>query len=140
MAETRNCRRCGKLFSYLGGPPICAACREKDEEDFKRVKEYLYQNPGATMSDVSLALDISVERIKTYLKQGRLEIVGDEANIVLECENCGKSIKTGRFCDECQRAMSKQFGSAADLMSKSYEESAANKAVGLRYLNKDIKK
>jgi hypothetical protein len=40
MSNVRNCRRCGKLYNYIGGAPICSSCREKDEEDFKRVKVY----------------------------------------------------------------------------------------------------
>ena len=106
MPDIRNCRRCNKVFNFLGGVPICPQCKEKDEEDFVKVKKFLYENPKATMAEVSEGCDVSVERIKKYLRDGRLEIVGgEEGNIVLDCEVCGKPISTGRFCKHCSDAM-----------------------------------
>ena len=54
----------GRFFNHIGGAPICPACREKEEEDFQRVKKYLYENPGASLTQVSTELEISVEMIK----------------------------------------------------------------------------
>jgi len=67
-----------KTFNYIGGRPICQDCKKQDEEEFKRVKEYLYEHPKASIIEVSNALDISVQKIKSYLREGRLEIVGTE--------------------------------------------------------------
>ncbi len=39
--NVRNCRKCGNLFNYVSGPPICMACREKLEEKFQEVKKYI---------------------------------------------------------------------------------------------------
>ena len=33
--NVRNCKKCGKLFNYISGLPICAGCKEKNEEVFK---------------------------------------------------------------------------------------------------------
>ncbi len=142
MPDVRNCRRCGRIYNYLGGAPICSVCREQDEVDFKRVKEYLYKNPGASMSEVSTILEISVERIKGYLKEGRLEIINNEGNMVLECETCGKAIRTGRFCDECAKGLANDLKFTATQMRTDVEKNDTRKksAVEMRYLNKDIKK
>ena len=142
MPDVRNCRRCGRIYNYIGGPPICPVCKEQDEEDFKRVKEYLYKNPGASMSELSTVLEISVEKIKLYLKDGRLEIINNEGNMVLECESCGKAIKSGRLCEECSRGFANEFKSTASQISSSLSEAEAakTKAIGMRYLNKDGKK
>lgn len=138
MPDIRNCRRCGRIYNYIGGIPICPACKEADEENFKKVKEYLYKSPGATLSEVSTELDISVERIKGYLKEGRLEIIGGEGNLVLECENCGKAIRTGRFCDQCSKEITNELKSTANDMSNSLSR-GQSKGVEMRYLNKDLK-
>ncbi|MGI6776726.1 MAG: MerR family transcriptional regulator [Acetivibrionales bacterium] len=138
MPDVRNCRKCGKIFNYLGGVPICPVCKQEDEEDFKRVKQYLYDNPGASMSQISTELDISVEKIKRYLKEGRLEIIGEESNLVLECESCGKSIRTGRFCAECERELARGFQETANRMSTS--RSAAERRSEFKYLHKETKK
>ena len=139
MPDVRNCKKCGKIFNYIG-TPMCPACGEKDESDFRRVKEYLYNNPGATMSEISVVLEVSIEKITRFLKDGRLEIIGGEGNLVLECEGCGKSIKTGRFCDDCARDITKDLKSTAKQMSESISQSEVSKrAIGMRYLNKDGK-
>lgn len=142
MPDVRNCRRCGKIFTYLGGPPICTACKSSDEEDFKRVKQYLYDNSGATLSQVSNDLEISVEKIKRFLKDGRLEIVGEDGNMFLECESCGKAIKSGRLCGECEKGLANTFKAAADQMKSEIDQSNASKGggIGMRYLNKDEQK
>lgn len=139
MPEVRNCRKCGKIYTYMGGAPICPACKQADEEDFKIIKDYLYRNPGASITQVSTELDISMEKIKRFLKDGRLEITGDDGNMILECENCGKSIKSGRFCDECERSLASGFRTAANKMKSELDSisEASKKAIGMRYLNKD---
>ena len=141
MPDVRNCRRCGRIYNYLGGQPICPVCREADEQDFRRVKNYLYQYPGASISQVSKELDISVEKIKSYLKDGRLEIIGENTgNLMLECENCGKSIKSGRFCDACSQELSKELRSTADKINSNISKTKTQqKGIGMRYLNKDDK-
>lgn len=113
MAELRNCVRCGKIFAYTYNP-ICNKCLEEDEEEFKLVKEYLYENPGAIIPEVSDATGVSVEKIMRFLRDERLEINSENSNLVLECESCGRPIKSGRFCEECKNnityRMKKEFG------------------------------
>jgi ribosomal protein L32 len=142
MPDVRNCRRCRRIFNYIVGPPICSICKEQDEVDFKRVKEYLFKNPGATLSEVSIVLEISVGKIKSYLKEERLEIIGNESNMVLECESCGKAIRTGRLCDGCSAGLSRDFKSTASQLSSSISatEAANKKTICMRYLNKDQKR
>jgi flagellar operon protein (TIGR03826 family) len=141
MPDVRNCRKCGKIFNYIGGQPICPVCKQLDEDDFKKVKEYLYKNPGATVSQISTELDISVEKIKRFLKEGRLEIIGDDGNMILECESCGKAIKTGRFCHECEKALASNLKTAASQMSSSLSHTeGTDRSNNLKYLHKnDIK-
>lgn len=108
--NVRNCSRCGKIYVY-DGFSICNKCRQDDEKDFQKVKEYLHENPGANIIEVSEATEVESRKIIEFLKEGRLEI-GDENNIVLTCERCDKPIRTGRFCDRCSVEMEKEFGEA----------------------------
>jgi len=101
MLNVRNCKECGKIFQYDGISKLCYECRKKDDENYKVVKEYLYENPKATIIQVSEATGVSEEKILRYLREGRLEITGDHPGFVLDCERCGKAIRTGRFCSEC---------------------------------------
>ncbi|HEX2924830.1 MAG TPA: MerR family transcriptional regulator [Ruminiclostridium sp.] len=138
MPDLRNCRRCGRMYNYIGGPPICQDCKNADEEVFKKVKDYLYDNPGATLSQVAIELEVSVEKIKMFLKEGRLEITED-SNIVLECERCGKSIRTGRFCRECQNEVSGDIErTTKSIPSTDSSDQFRGNNIGMRYLNKKI--
>lgn len=105
--NVRNCTRCGKIYAY-DGFNICLNCRKDDEEDFKKIKEFLDENPGANISEVSDGTGVDSKKIMEFLRQGRLEIK-DEHNILLTCERCGSSIKTGRFCEKCTLEMQREF-------------------------------
>lgn len=106
--DVRNCKRCGKIYNY-DGFRLCPTCRREDEEDFIKVKEYLYDNPGANISEVEEATEVDSGKIIEFLRQDRLEIA-DEGNLLLECERCGVSIKSGRFCDKCKYELGKELG------------------------------
>ncbi|KNY28631.1 MerR family transcriptional regulator [Pseudobacteroides cellulosolvens] len=139
MPDIRNCKRCGQIFNYVG-KQICPDCLKVDEDDFKRVKEYLYKYPGTSMSKVSEDLEISMQKITRYLREGRLEIVGDEANMVLSCEGCGKSIRSGRFCDACSGGLAKDFQKTAAEINETIASSpTGNKGFEMRFLNKNAK-
>jgi len=142
MPDVRNCKKCGRIFNYIGGSPLCPACREHEEKDFQRIKQYLYENPGASLTQVSIDLDISVEMIRRFLREGRLEIANEDGNLILECENCGKSIKTGRYCMECERELASGLKSAASQMKQKLDGQflRQDRSFGMRYLNKEYEK
>lgn len=94
--DVRNCRQCGRLFNYLGGPPICQACREAVEEKFQQVKEYVRNNPGSNIQMVAEDNDVTVQQIRQWIREERLEFSAD-SQVGIECEGCGASIRTGRF-------------------------------------------
>ena len=72
--NARNCRKCGKLFNYVSGPPICMACREALEAKFQEVKEYIRNNVHATIPEVAEACDVSQTQIQAWLQDERLQL------------------------------------------------------------------
>ncbi len=143
MGDVKNCKNCGKIFTYFSGQQTCNICRQEEEKRFKDIKEYLYQHPGASLSVVSTELNISVAKIKEFLRDGRLEILGSEGNMFLECESCGKAINSGKFCTECTKGLTNDLSKAGKAMSDQLAqeaEDASKNAVGMRYLNKSNKK
>ncbi|PAB59372.1 TIGR03826 family flagellar region protein [Anaeromicrobium sediminis] len=105
MAELMNCKKCGRVFQYTGITKICQRCRKKDDESFKIVREYVYDNPGATLVEISEETGVEEDIILRYIRQGKLEIISENSSLLIECERCGKGIKTGRFCDVCIEEM-----------------------------------
>ena len=130
MLNIKNCKRCGKTFNCLTGSDICPVCVELEEQEFKKVKNYLYDHPGATLSEIVSALNTKVETIKKFLREERLEIVYD-TNFILHCERCGVPIKTGGFCHVCNTTMINDLKIVNDLK---HEHKLDH--YGLRYLNK----
>lgn len=119
--NVRNCRGCGRIFNYVAGPFLCPACREKMEVKFQEVKEYIRDNPGVGIPQVSQECDVDPSQIQQWLREERLELAEGSA-INLICEGCGGPIRSGRFCEKCKYDMTMGF--------KNVLESAKKKDVG----------
>ena len=99
--EVRNCRNCGRLFNYHGGMNICPACRDEVEKKFQDVKEYIRENPRANIQETAEANDVSTSQIKQWIREERLQFA-DDSPVGIECEICGATIKTGKYCESCK--------------------------------------
>ncbi|MCI9338871.1 MAG: flagellar protein [Lachnospiraceae bacterium] len=108
--NVRNCKSCGSIFNYVTGQVICPVCREKLEKKFYEVKEYIRENKGAGIQEVSEACEVEVSQIRQWLREERLELATD-ASVYLNCESCGQPIRSGRFCDKCKANMTKELQS-----------------------------
>lgn len=109
--EVRNCKQCGRLYNYIGGSyrNLCPDCIAKVEEKFGIVKEYIQEHKEAGIHQVSAECEVSVRQIEQWIREERLCFT-DDSPIGIACENCGKTIKTGRYCDVCKAQMINQFG------------------------------
>ena len=119
--ELKNCEKCGRVFAYTGETTLCSRCNTEDEEtDFKKVRDYLYEYPGATVPEVAEATKVSEKQILKFLRESRIEI-SNEDSLMLDCERCGTSIKHGRFCNHCIAEMKREF---TQVLEPSKEEKA----------------
>ena len=112
--DIRNCKRCGKVFNYIG-VSVCAECVQKEQEDFEKVREYLFNHPNSTTIEVTNATGVDPKVISRLLKDGR--ILADNIKLSdgdeLKCEKCGQPIYKGRFCEKCVGEMKDEFQKAA---------------------------
>lgn len=99
-----NCKSCGNLFNYLSGPPLCPVCSKKLEEKFQFTKDFIRENPGANINLISQECKVSIPQLKKWVREERLTFA-ENSPIGIECESCGKMIRTGRFCNECKTKM-----------------------------------
>ena len=134
--EVRNCKLCGRLFNYIGGVPVCAACKEELEKKYVQVKEYVRDNRSATMYEISEANDVTIQQINQWVREERL-VFTDDSPIGIDCEGCGRSIKTGRFCDNCKNTMAKDMGNAFRNTPNKENDAikAAKERARMRYLD-----
>lgn len=137
----RNCRKCGRIFNYVAGPHLCPSCREGLEALFQKVKEYIREHKGATITQVSEDCGVEISQIHQWLREERLELT-DTTGITLLCDNCGASILSGRYCDKCKREVALGFNKlVGSNKTKQSEDPASEKKFvkdgdKMRYLNK----
>ena len=108
--EVINCKSCGKIFNYFAGEKLCQRCMKKLDEKFSQVKEYIYKNKGADIQEVAEECDVSISQIKKWVREERLEFTKDSL-VGIDCESCGVSIRTGRFCNDCRSQLASDFQS-----------------------------
>ena len=108
--EIKNCKGCGRLFQYIGGMPLCPACRDALEEKFVEVKEFIYENKGCSIAQAAEATNVSAKQIKQWIREDRL-ILSEPTEDGITCEQCNTPICSGRFCDKCKTKMLNELGS-----------------------------
>ena len=118
--EVRNCKGCNRLFQYLSGAPLCPACKEELEKKFVEVKEYIYKNPGTSITQVSEDNDVSIKQIKQWIREDRLVLSTPSPDGVL-CEQCGTPICSGRFCASCKAKITNTLGSVLNKPKTNWE-------------------
>lgn len=74
MTAVQSCKGCGKLFSFLPRGH-CADCIDLREERYRSVREWLRDNPGASIIAACEATDISERLVAEFIREGRLEFV-----------------------------------------------------------------
>lgn len=138
--EVRNCKSCGRLYNYIGGSyrNLCPNCINKVEEKFSEVKDYIDEHKNATIPDVSKDCDVRVEQIEHWIREERLYF-SEDSPIGIACENCGITIKSGRFCPACKAKMSNVLSELYSGESSKSNRSDVNKdSDRMRYLSKEF--
>ena len=98
----RICTNCGGVMVFKGvGEYHCENCGEVAYDDYGKVRLYIEGHRGATAAQIENAIGVSQRTIRKLLKEGRLE-VAENSKTFLRCEVCGKSIRSGQYCPECE--------------------------------------
>lgn len=111
MDNIRTCRRCRKLFNYIASP-YCPRCADEIDREYYVVRDYIYDHPNEGIREIADATDVDERSILEMLRDGRLEL--DSGSSALQCERCGSSISSGRYCGSCQSSLSNELKRAQD--------------------------
>lgn len=134
--EVKNCKRCGRVFNVLSGEDICPVCKKSVEEEFAKVKEYVLENKGASVEKVAKDNDVSMKRIRQWIKEERLEL-SDPLLSGITCEKCRAPICTGRYCDSCKSNMANSLKSAFEKPKPQAAPKKQAKDQRMRFLQND---
>jgi ribosomal protein L32 len=83
------------------------------EEKFQQVKDYLRENPDASVEQTATDNDVTTKQIKQWVKEERL-ILSTATDSGVVCETCGKPIRSGRLCEKCKAALQSDMEGAID--------------------------
>lgn len=109
--DIKYCRICGKMMQYSGfGAPICMACNKMLDEKFKALKAYLKEHPRTTMNELSEAAGVPISQINKWVREERLTFAEDSP-IGIDCEKCGRMIKSGKYCQDCKNKLVNELSS-----------------------------
>ena len=131
-----NCRGCGRLYNAITNTKLCPQCVNKLENKFSQVKEYLRENPNSSINKVSKEMDVSVKQIKQWVREERL-VFSNTSVGGIECEQCGKIIRTGRFCNECKFKITSNLMSALDHPKVEFSQSSTHDHDRMRFLQSE---
>jgi len=96
-----QCKSCKKLFQSLG-ERVCDKCHRQLDDDFVKVRDYIYENENSTIDNVAEDTGVSKKTIMQLLEEGRLVLAGPGGVGVLFCTACKKPIPSGKMCKECE--------------------------------------
>ena len=134
--EVKICKGCKRMFNYITGPVMCAACKDKLEDDFVDVKDYIRKNPGCSMQMVADECEVPIAQIKEWVREERLQFT-NAAGSGITCEKCGSAIPTGRFCDFCKKEMAQNLarGLTPAVNKEAPDMSGSVDKKGMRFVN-----
>ena len=96
--QFKKCTSCGRIFDGFGLE--CPECVQENERQFNLVKDYIWENPRASMTELSEETGVPAKLITRFLREGRLEL--DNADGLIVCERCGAPITSGTLCRNCK--------------------------------------
>ena len=134
--NVRNCRKCGRLYNYVSGSFICPRCKEELEVKFQEVKLYIRENPGVGVKEVSEACEVETNQIYQWLREERLEVTEGSA-IALTCESCGKTIRSGKYCENCKRDLATDLKKAMGQKVVQVTPNKKDAGSKMRYLERE---
>lgn len=79
----------------------CEDCGAVDYDDYGKVRLYLEDHKGANAVEVESETGVSQKSIRQMLRESRLQ-VAENSRTFLNCEICKKTIRSGRWCPECE--------------------------------------
>lgn len=117
-----NCSRCGLVFSFAeGGLDICALCLKEEEDNYRKVFQFLSTRPGATAQEISEATEIDIKVIYRFVRENRLRLA--KVDTGLACESCGVPIPQGKVCEKCFKKLSQDIKNDIDKFKKDHKAS-----------------
>ncbi|MCD9022301.1 flagellar protein [Cohnella silvisoli] len=104
------CPRCNKLYAKTIRE-MCNNCYNELEKDYERCVQYLRENKGLNIQQLSDDTEISIKQITRWIREGRISLL-NAPNLSYPCETCGTLIRDGHMCDSCKARLQRDVRNA----------------------------
>jgi len=106
-----NCKRCGRLFQRALHP-MCPVCLEFIQKQKMAMFDFVQENPGVSIEEISQRFDISTKEIESMLFSGAFGTANQL--IKTQCAKCKCEMtalnRVGYFCYSCNTRVEKEAG------------------------------
>ncbi|MBQ9606995.1 MAG: hypothetical protein IJV16_07450 [Lachnospiraceae bacterium] len=103
-----TCKKCGKQYeSNRLTDGYCDECSAEYRDKYHQVREYLWQHPGITASEIAKACDCNIGQVMKWVKEDRF-MLSEDSRVSLYCEICGTKILSGIYCPSCRAEVEKR--------------------------------
>lgn len=103
MNKLKNCPECGKLYLEVG-QNMCPACYDIELEQEQVVHTYIRDHDKCSIKQIVDDTGVKEKVVLRMIRSGRVM----SNSVAYPCENCGKDIYLGRFCEACNQEFNKQ--------------------------------
>lgn len=128
-----NCPRCGKLFAK-GLKDVCPSCVREIDKEYQNCADFLRENKGSSIHEVSDATGVSIRQITKFIREGRISIV-NAPNLSYPCESCGTLIRDNHLCDDCRTRLTKAAKTLQSESAKAQAEKLQDSGAAYRGLS-----
>ncbi len=104
----KNCPLCGKLYADTGSG-ACQKCYNAYRDYELEVKKFVEANPNCSARDIVKNTGAPLAVASKMIQNGQFAMSG---KIAYPCSRCGKLIKAGVYCSECQQKIQQATANA----------------------------
>lgn len=109
-----RCPKCNTPFEETESSVyICSNCGYEEPTEFGIVRAYLEEHGNSTAIEIARDTGISISKINSFLRNGRLEIP-DGSAVFIQCKRCGIEIRYGKYCPGCAQELTRELKGAFD--------------------------
>src|SRR5690606_25191780 len=83
-------------------------CLKEVDQQLLKCIEYLRENKGCTLQQLSEATGVPTRTIIRFIRDGRIATMSSP-NLATPCEHCGEPAIGSNLCDPCRRKLSQDI-------------------------------